>query len=150
MAEVGIDLNSFNLRKEDRHKLDRYVSSGIVCITGGDTKNRWKIAVNILKSAINHGKTIYSTKVYDLIDAHFKDGNKSVLDNSVKANVLWLRLDFNRKHSWAVTTLLDLLAKRSNKTTIITQQHDYLNKFPLSYRKIYMKEGGNGVSKNHP
>jgi len=127
MREAGVqDSLWVNLRWSDigRNKivkvLKKNYSEGIMHIVGGKALTRWGISALYLRDICSKGKSIQFGKLNELIDSHFTDPERSKLEEAKSCHVLWLSLDFMRKHAWNKHILDEVLSTRLSKRTIVT------------------------------
>lgn len=93
---------------------------GVVLLHGGTAELRLKVACFVLMRAASHGRDVYSIDLNAVIEGLFQPDRDQTRERVNTVGLLWLRLDFLRKHSWAETTLQQILAQRSGRTTLVT------------------------------
>ena len=130
MREAGVqDSLWVHLRWSDigKNKIVRVIkqgySEGIMNLVAGKTVIRWGLAALYLRDICSQGKSIQFSKLNGLIDSHFSDPDRCDLERAKSCNVLWLSMDFMRKHAWSKHILDEVLSTRLSKRTIITSPH---------------------------
>lgn len=87
----------------------------------------------LMGRALAAKKDVSCTDLNTYIDFYLGDKDSYLKSRTKNCELLWLRLDFFRKHAWADSLLNSLVLTRSNKTTYITSDRSFCrDTFPVS------------------
>lgn len=127
MHEANIPSELWRTKKEVRlngHKLferfENIKKSKKLCLilTGANLQKRWIAASLCLKKAALQGMSVYSNGIIDIVNSEFED--REEIRKAVKRDIVWLRFDTSRNHSWEYPVLIEVLTKRVGRLTIVT------------------------------
>lgn len=101
----------------------------IIQILGADALIRWRIVAYLIKKLQSENwkwkrASIYGADFNLLIQSYFKEEDVDRTKLRV-SDLIWIRLDFVRKHEWTKSILLDLLCCRHGAITLLTCSIDF-------------------------
>jgi hypothetical protein len=95
---------------------------GVFDLYGNRADRRWKLVALISNHFAKKGTTITATTLNELVDGKF-GRDQFHWDRCCQSELLWLRLDYTRKHSWNESVFCELLSRRTQYLTIITSSN---------------------------
>lgn len=124
-----------------RTAFDCFSKRKVLALVGGESTQRWACMAAILKKiAYNRRVPIFVFDINSYVDAFFGQQDHEVKAKAKSASLLWVQMDFYRKHAWAQTLITHLLYERTTKATVLTCQQELAE--AINFPKVMFDVGG--------